>query len=81
MNEEYLQGKIAFLDLICRTLIEEFFARQTDVADNAELRMITAANFRKVSDEFIATQNIWETPFGRGFSEAADELIDKMFNP
>ena len=81
MNDEYLQGKIAFLDLICRTLIEEFFARQTDFANNAELRMITAANLRKVADKFISTQNIGETPFGRGFSETTDKLIDKMFNP
>ena len=81
MNEEYLQGKIAFLDLICRTLIEEFFARQTEVASNVELRMGTASQVRKVADKFIPTQNIGETPFGRGFSETADELIDKMFNP
>ena len=77
-SQEYLQGKVAALELLCTTLVRYFFSLQTDIVDNVELRMITAHKFREMTS-LLKLQNIGNAPFCKGFSDALDQFADKSF--
>ena len=79
-SQEYLQGKIAGLEVLCSSLVKYFFSLQTEIADHVELRMLAARRFREIAIQLKAIENInINTPFGKGFNDALDQFADKAF--
>ena len=77
-SQEYLQGKVAALELLCTVLVQYFYRLQTDIVDNVEIRMITAQKFREWASR-LKLQDIGNAPFSKGFSDALDQVADKAF--